>query len=69
MEQIEFLTMGGTVCGPYGGGGGWSDFFSIHPGCALQYLSGTYLPTYVYHQAGSLLPGGLFPGRKAQKLA
>ena len=39
IDELEFLTVGGTVCGPYGGGGG-TPFVSTHPGCVLEYLSG-----------------------------
>jgi len=39
IDEIEFITDNGYICGPYGGGGG-SQWVSSHPGCALEYLSG-----------------------------
>ncbi|XP_023329445.1 zymogen granule membrane protein 16 isoform X1 [Eurytemora carolleeae] len=39
IDEIEFITLGGQICGPFGGGGGGT-WVSTHPGCVLEYLSG-----------------------------
>jgi len=39
VDEIEFITTGGVICGPFGGGGGGT-WVSTHPGCVLEYLSG-----------------------------
>merc|ERR1712141_154984 len=39
IDQLEFVTSSGRVCGPYGGREG-DDFVSSFPGCFLSYISG-----------------------------
>merc|ERR1719309_1235034 len=39
IDEIEMITAGGVICGPFGGGGGGA-WISTHPGCTLEYLSG-----------------------------
>merc|ERR1712213_247432 len=39
IDQLEFITNKGKVCGPYGGNGG-NAWVSTHAGCFLSYISG-----------------------------
>ena len=39
IDELEFITDTGKVCGPFGGGGGGA-FVSSIPGCWLSYISG-----------------------------
>ena len=40
LDELEFITDDGSVYGPVGGGGG-GPFVSTHPGCYLEYFSGS----------------------------